>query len=272
MTNDLDTSPSPLPSSPTEPLYVRLKIALRDLIGGGLLPGDRLPSETELCKKYGLSRITVRQALHALENEGAIERRQGRGTFVASPKRDEPIAYFRSFSEEMEAQGRRSTARLISSEVVNADPRVAARLRILPGTKVQKIRRVRIVDKEPICYQVSYIPHIFVRSISRGDLRNGSLYGYLEKALGEPLHEAEESTEAMLADPYRAELLNIKKGAPLLVMERVVFSQSGRIVEFNRTFYNAQLVRLTLRARRATFPEGQSRLAFRESTLGAVGD
>jgi GntR family transcriptional regulator len=256
--------PHSLPASVTEPLYVRLKIALRDLIGDGLQPGDRLPSEPELCRQYGLSRITVRQALSALENEGVIERHQGRGTFVATPKRDEPAAYFGSFTEEVAAQGRRGSTRLVSSEVMKADLRVAERLRISPGTHILKVRRVRMADRQPICYQVSYVPHARLRTISPSELRRGSLYERLEAALGEPLHEADESIQAMLADPYRAELLQIRTGAPLLVLERLTFTRSGLAVEYNRSFYNAQLVRLSLRSRRAPMPRAVNRLAFRD--------
>lgn len=253
---------APLPSTSSEPLYVRLKIALRDLIGSGLQAGDKLPSEAELCRKYAISRITVRQALGALENEGVIERRQGKGSFVSVPKLQEPISYFGSFTEEISAHGKRSSSKLVSLEVIEADLRVAQQLRLESGIKVLKVRRVRCADSQPICYQVTYVPHALLPHITRGALRRESLYTHLERSLGETLHEAEEIVEALLADPYRAELLQIKKGAPLLLIERRVFTRSGAAVEFNRSFYNAQMLRLTLRSRRATFGE-HSRLVFR---------
>jgi DNA-binding GntR family transcriptional regulator len=255
----------PLPPSLSEPLYVRLKMALRDLIGKGLRPGDRLPSESELCQEYGLSRITVRQALDALAKEGAIERKQGRGTFVAAPKRDEPVVYFGSFTEEVAADGHRGSTRLVSAEIVEADARVAGRLAIPLHRPAWKIRRVRMRDGEPVCYQVSYVPQALLPEVSRAELRRGSLYDRLERTLGEPLSEAEETIEAMLADPYRAALLEVDLGAPLLVLERVVFARSGRTVEYNRSFYNALAVRFTLRSRRASAAHAPSRLRFRSS-------
>jgi GntR family transcriptional regulator len=262
-----------LAASLVEPLYVRLKMALRDLIGDNLRPGDRLPSEPELCRQYGLSRITVRQALSALESEGVIERYQGRGTFVAAPKRDEPAAYFGSFTEEVAAQGRRGSTRLVSSQLVNADTRVADRLRIPAGDRVFKIRRVRMADRQPICYQVSYVPHGLLSNVAPDEFRRGSLYQRLEAALGEPLYEAEECIEVMRADPYRAGLLQIKTGAPLLVLERLTLTRSGKAVEYNRSFYNGQLVRLSLRSRRAPIPMAVNRLTFRDNEeVVAVND
>jgi DNA-binding GntR family transcriptional regulator len=255
----------PLPPSLSEPLYVRLKVALRDLIGKGMGTGDQLPSETALCREYGLSRITVRQALEALANEGAIERKQGRGTFVAAPKRTEPVVYFGSFTEEVAAGGHRGSTRLVSAEIVRADARVASRLRIQPHHAAWKIRRVRMSDGQPVCYQVSYVPRALLPDVSRTEFRRGSLYDRLERTLGEPLLDAEENIEAMLADPYRAALLDVRVGAPLLVLERVVFSKSGRTVEYNRSFYNALAVRLTLRSKRGSASHAPSRLRFRTS-------
>ncbi|MGH7121180.1 MAG: GntR family transcriptional regulator [Acetobacteraceae bacterium] len=263
----------PLPPSITEPLYVRLKIALRDLIGKGLGVGDRLPTEIELCREYGLSRITVRQALNALVNEGAIERKQGRGTFVAAPKQAESVPYFGSFTEEVAADGHRGSTRLVSAAIVNADARVASRLQIPLHRPTWKIRRIRMSDGRPVCYQVSYVPQALLPNALRTEFRYGSLYEFLERALGEPISDAGENIQAMLADPYRAALLDVRPGAPLLVLERTVSSKSGRIVEYNRSFYNALTVHLTLRSKRGAAAHGQSRLRFSTEPDGiAIND
>lgn len=256
---------APLPPSLNEPLYVRLKVALRDLIGRGLKPGDRLPSETELCREYDISRITVRQALDALVNEGAIERRQGSGTFVAEPKRAEAVVYFGSFTEEVAADGHRGSTRLVGAEIANAASHVASRLRMQTNQPVWKILRVRLSDKKPVCYQVSYVPQTLLPRVTKSELRSGSLYDRLERTLGEPLSDAEENIEAALADPFRAALLDVRVGAPLLVLERVVFSKSARVVEFNRSFYNALAVRFTLHSKRGSPAHTPSRLKFRNS-------
>lgn len=251
-----------LPPGPDEPLYVRLKRALRDHIGRGLKPGDPLPSEADLCRQYRVSRMTVRLALSALDNEGVITRRQGKGTFVAMPKRAAYVPYFGSFTEEMRAQGRAGGTKLVTFEIIRADARIADRLRLEPHDEVIKIRRVRYADEEPICYQVSYLARSRFPALKSKQIARSSLYTQLESTLGEPLEEAEESVEALLADPYRAQLLGIKPGAPLLLIERLVFSQSGLAAEFNRSFYKAEAARLVLRSRRATDASEPYRLSL----------
>ncbi|MGH7709123.1 MAG: GntR family transcriptional regulator [Vulcanimicrobiaceae bacterium] len=261
-----------LPPGADEPLYIRLKRALRERIGAGLVAGDIIPSEAQLCKEYRLSRMTVRLALSALVNEGVVVRRQGKGTFVAEPKRTEIAAYFGSFTEEVRAQGRAGGTKLVSFEIVHADPRVAAKLRLNSDEEVLKIRRVRYVDGEPVCYQVSYLARATFPALSGRQLARGSLYEHLEGTLGEALADAEESVEAMRADPYRAKLLGIKAGAPLLVIERLVFSQSGLAAEFNRSFYRAESVRLLVRSRRALDGKSRYRLSLSEGDKATVQD
>lgn len=261
----------PLPESGQEPLYVRLKRALRELIGSQLVPGDRLPSESELCEAYGLSRITARLALSALANEGVIERRQGKGTYVAWPKRSESVAYFGSFTEEMAAQGRTGGSKLVSFEVVKADPRVAGHLRIPSGADVYKIRRLRMADDDVICYQVSYLNTGLFPGLTEAEVATGSLYQLIQRSYAGNIADAEESVEIAQADPYRAELLGIADGAPLLVVERLVFSGAGVALEFNRSFYKGQSVRLLFRVRHQPSPSNGYRLALRPAEEVTVG-
>ena len=100
--------------------------------------------------------------------------------------------------------------------------------------------------------------------MSPAERRLGSFYDRLERLLGEPLTDAEESIEALLADSYRAELLNVPIGVPLLVLERVVFSKSGRPVEYNRSFYDALMVRFMLHSKRGSAEHVADRLRFRD--------
>lgn len=214
--------------------------------------------------RTGLSRTTVRQGLDALANEGVIERRQGRGTFVAAPKRAEAVVYFGTFAEELAADGRRGSARLVSAEVIDADSHIAGRLRLGLRQSVWKILRVRLNDGQPSSYQVSFVPCALMPQMSPAERRLGSFYDRLERLLGEPLTDAEESIEALLADSYRAELLNVPIGVPLLVLERVVFSKSGRPVEYNRSFYDALMVRFMLHSKRGSAEHVADRLRFRD--------
>lgn len=228
-----------------EPLYVRLKQAIRDRIGSGMEPGDKLPSETELCDAYGVSRMTVRLAMGALENDGVIVREQGRGTFVAPPKQTVP--YFGSFLDDMAAQGRAVSTRLVSFQLLHPVPQVAERLSIARTDEIYKIRRVRTLDGQAICYQVNYLPAALFPGLSEEDASGESLHATLQGLLEGRLDDADETVDVLLADPYRAELLHVPAGAPLMLIERLVFDDTGRAVELDRSFYPGQYARLQLR-------------------------
>jgi GntR family transcriptional regulator len=257
-----------LPYSPTEPLYARLKIAIRQTIAAGMKPGDQLPTEAELCRQYGVSRITVREAMQVLETEGVVVRRQGRGTYVADERRREPATYFGSLADEFQGQGKGGSSKLVSSESLTADLRISDRLKVAEGSAVFRIRRIRLAYKQPICYQVSYLPRALLGEASQAELRSGSLYPRLERLMGERIDEADEVIEIVIADRYRADRLNVKVGSPLLLVERIVKSHSGRTVEFSRSFYNPKLVCLTLHSQRAPESMEVRRLLYRGAEDG----
>jgi GntR family transcriptional regulator len=259
----------PLDNS-AEPLYVRLKEAIRDRIGSGMQPGDKLPSETELVETYGVSRMTVRLAMGALENEGVIVRKQGKGTFLAQPKQTVP--YFGSFLDEMAARGRSVAARLVSFEVVHPAPQVADRLGVDRTDRIYKIRRVRTLDGQSICYQVNYLPEALFPGLSHAAASGESLHATLEGLLEGRLDDADETVEALLADPYRAELLGVEPGAALMLIERLVFDDTGRAVDLDRSFYPGQLARLQLRLHAAPTDTPGHRLALHTDSKASFSD
>jgi len=240
-----------LPPSATEPLYARLKIALRQMIGAGLRPGNQLPTEAELCERYGVSRITVREAMRVLEAEGVIVRRQGKGTFVADARPREPAAYFGAVKDDFGAHDTDGVGRTVSCEVLSADLRIAGRLNVEPGTEVYRIRSRRLARDVPVCYQISYVPKPLVGLIDVAAIEQRSLYDRLEHALGETIEEAQESVDIVVADRYRARQLDVELDTPLLLIERVVFSRSGVAVEYSRSFYNPKRVTLRFSSRRS---------------------
>lgn len=234
----------PLPQSGA-PLYVRLKEALRESMASGMSPGDRLPSESEIVQMYDVSMTTVRLALGALSNEGVIVRKQGKGSFLAQPKQTVP--YFGSFTDEMAAKGRTLSTDLVSFEVLEADPRVSTRLGLKRSEPVYKIRRVRLVDGSPLCYQVSYLPAAVLPGLSEADVTSGSLHQRLGELLDGNFDDADEHVEVLLADPYRAELLKIPSGSAVLLIERLLYDGRGVPTELSRSFYGGHAVRLQLR-------------------------
>ncbi|MGC8778569.1 MAG: GntR family transcriptional regulator, partial [Candidatus Caldatribacteriaceae bacterium] len=142
------------------PLYQQLKNILKGQILSGILkPGDQIPSETDLSRIYGVSQITVRQAVKSLVEEGFLYRKQGRGTFVASPKLRRRLPKLYSFSEDMVELGLQPSSKLLEETVIEADEELAELLRLPPSNRrVNKLVRVRIANGEPILIERTLIP------------------------------------------------------------------------------------------------------------------
>ena len=133
------------------PLYERIKGALREaILSGQAAPDTLLPSEAALCEQFGASRITVRQALADLQNEGLIFRRHGKGTFVSAPKAFQNVTALQGFAEAMSAQGHNIHNRVLRLETVPAPVDVSQALQLAPGTPVTELHRVRLLDRAAV--------------------------------------------------------------------------------------------------------------------------
>lgn len=220
------------------PAYERIREDLAVQIASGVFAvSSRIPSETELAERYGVTRMTVRNAVARLVQEGQLVRRQGSGTFVAER---EPVHRshnrLMSFTREMEAQGHRVTTRLLSNRVETKVPSaIAERLRLSGDEPTIVVRRLRNVDKRPVALQESWVPYGRCPALVRTDLVNGSLYETLQRVFGIVLHHAEERVSAVAASAEQARLLETRRGAPLLQIERCTFDDRNQPVEFVRS-------------------------------------
>ena len=219
-------------------LYLRVKDWLRAAIEkGDYRPGDRIPSEHELMKRFGVSRSTVRHAISELVLEGWLYRIQGSGTYVARPKYRQTLSRLTSFTEDMRLLGLTPRAKLLLCRVEGADEPIAAALSLTPGEEVIRIERLRFADDEPMALNTSILPRRLVPGLEEMDLEKGSLYEVLEKRYGLILSRAEQTLEPALADAYAAELLGVPVGAPLLLVEGVVYLKNGAPAEWVRILY-----------------------------------
>jgi DNA-binding GntR family transcriptional regulator len=239
----------PLRAGASTPLWLQLKHALRDLVTFDLKPGARLPSESELCNHYRLSRITVRQAITALVNEGMLRRWQGRGTYVLSPRHAERLAdpeHFLLSGFDGEDQ---ASIKVFSAETVPAAAWIAAKLGIPAGEDVHKIRKILSADGLPVAFRTTFVPKRLAPALLESDIAP-PLHLLMEGRYRLRLAEAEEMIEFIVADEFRAEMLQVPLGHPLVLVERLVYLDSGDAIECSRAYYRADRFRFHRRLRR----------------------
>lgn len=223
-------------------------LLLRDEITRGDLPvGAVLPSELRLADRYGVSRVTVRRALDALEQEGLIDRRAGSGTRVRGPETTGAsiAADFATLMPQLVQMGQETTARLMSFAYIRAPAPIADALRLPDGAGVQRAVRVRLIDGAPFSYLTTHVPEAIAQSFSESDLAVTPLFRLLERA-GVQVDHASQSISASLATPEVAAALDVAVGAALIALTRVVFDASGRGVEHLAALYRPDRFRLDM--------------------------
>jgi GntR family transcriptional regulator len=211
---------------------------LREQIRSGeLKPGSLIPSERELSETYGISRMTARQAVTELVNEGVFYREQGRGTFVAQNRITLDLLHLTGFTEDIRARGQQPSTRVLSAAMCPADEVAARQLRIEPGDPLFCLRRLRLADGEPLAIEVSLLNFKGCEALTEEDLEQTSLYQVLVTKYGLPLMEADQEIEAGLARPDEAEILRIPVGSPVLLTRRTTYTERNRPVEYARSVY-----------------------------------
>jgi len=216
--------------------YREIERYLRGLIATAA-PGDALLTEAELCRRFSVSRMTVRQALQVLSSAGMIERRQGRGTFVAARPLHRRPGVFLSFSEEMARRGLMASSRLVAAGISPARPEEVVDLHLDPGDDVVRIERVRLADGVPIAFEDAALV-LDQAGVLAADLRAGSLHQALNQ-LGVVASSATGTVAARLARREETRLLETSASAALLVETRLLFDQHGRPFERTESRYVA---------------------------------
>ncbi|MGH3322713.1 MAG: GntR family transcriptional regulator [Streptosporangiaceae bacterium] len=229
------------------PLYHQVKTDLRARIQrGDWRPGDQIASEAELCERYGASRITIRRALGDLVSEGVLVRVSGRGTFVREPTLTAGSRGLTSFTEEMAGLGLRAGARVVGVELREASGEVAEQLGLDEDERVVVVTRIRTGDGKPIGVQAAHLPARLFPGLEGADLRDVSLYEYLERRYGFVPAEAEETFEVGPIRKHDAALLDVREGACAFFVRRRTFDASGRPAEFVITAMRGDRYRVRL--------------------------
>jgi GntR family transcriptional regulator len=209
------------------PAYKRIQgTIIKRVQAGQLRPGDLVDSERELARIHGVSLMTARHALAALEREGLVVRRRGSGTFVAPPKIH--FNKLMSYTEQMSVRGLPAASKVLSLIVVENEPEVAARLALPATSRLIKIERLRMGGDEPFAIETCYLSADEYRDLTRVRLDRVSLFSLLEHDYGLEIAHADEEVDATTADPHSARLLGISHGAPVLRIRQEIYSTKGR--------------------------------------------
>jgi len=234
------------------PLYSQIRESLRARILDGTYGAHaQLPTEGELTGTFGVSRITVRQALNDLQKEGLVYKIHGKGTFVSKPKAFQDLASLQGFGEAMNQHGHETYNKLIGMRHMTPPKRVAEALQCARGDEVTELKRVRYLNREPISLDISYLPRAVGERLAREDLATRDVFLILENDYGYALGQAELRIDATTADDTLARQLKVTEGAPILRIERLTRIAAGAPLDFEYLYYRGDAFQYRLRIGRA---------------------
>jgi len=234
-----------MPRTTWLPQYRRIELALRERVPA-MRPGERLPSDSDLCREFRVSRMTARNAMQRLAEDGLVQRIPGRGTFVAEPPAHRHADRLMAFSHEMARQGRTPSSRLLARGTRPATQAEAATLELRPADDVVLVRRLRLADELPIAIETAILVRRAGDLVMNADLETGSLHEALARA-GVHLRRGRATITAEAATSEDARLLGIREGEPLLVERRVIADAQARPVEATESRYPGDRYALDVR-------------------------
>jgi GntR family transcriptional regulator len=233
-----------------QPAHARIAHWLEDLVvSGELAPGDKLPPEVEIATSLGVSRMTLRQALGAVEAKGLIDRRRGRfgGSFVAAPRFELDHASLPGFTEQMLRIDVEPGAEVLKATTGRPDTAVSRALGLRRGDPVHEIQRVRTANGEPIVLEEAYLPAQLFPGLLSKDL-HGSLYAVM-RDYGSAPSTADERIEAIPATVEQSEILGVAPASPLLLIVRTSFGANGVAVEYSRDYLRSDRTAIRIKSR-----------------------
>lgn len=213
------------------PLYAQIVEQLQhDIKNGFFSKSGRLPTETELSQQYGVSRITVRRAVDELVTLGLVEKKQGKGTFICTPKLTRQLGGPMSFTEMCRANGLSASAQILDAKICMADTvYVRESLSVTEKDPIVRIRRLRYAGDKPLVLEDNFFPLEYAYLLSI-DLENDSIYRYLQEEKGIELRRTTMHLRIVRADTKLAKLLQVPRNAPQLEMRGRVVRADGQTV------------------------------------------
>lgn len=218
-------------SNENKPLYNQLMELLKSKIDAGLSEGTILPTERELSQQYGVSRTTVRIALQNLENQGYVERIQGKGTFVSHPEHhnySNHIDYM--FFEQIIPSEKKTSSRIVNIENVNANEEQAEMLEISSNKRMIKVTKLYFINDEPVMLEEIFLIASIFEGITVNSLDNKILAKVLLKDYNQKICKMNDTISVTFANINQSFMLDIQENSPLLGIDRVFYNQNKEAV------------------------------------------
>lgn len=230
-----------------QPLHAQLEEIIKQRIEDEEWQSNSsIPSENELSRMYGISRMTVRSVITRLVHEGLLYSVPGKGTFVSSPKIiSKPLSQM-GIREQLEKMGYETSTKLISIEKIAAPVKVAKELSIGTNTEVYVVKRLRYVKGEPLSIHTSYIPVTLCPELDSKDLEGMQLCHILEREYQYEIAKIVETLESTMATSAEEKLLLVKKGFALLLLENIVYGKNGLPIEYTKVLFRGDKIKLKL--------------------------
>lgn len=221
----------------SSPVYIQIHNQLRENIEDGKWKvGEKIPAERELAADFDVSRMTLRQSIQALVDEGILERRVGSGTFVANRKVQERMSGVTSFTDLMRSLGKTPSSTTISYHLTIPSQTEIEKLKLGHGEQVVRMERVRSANDVPICFEIATVPSRLIENLSKDEVTNSFWQTLEKKAHLYPGH-AIQHISATKATEKIATYLNVKRGDALLRMTQLSYLQDGTPFEYVHTQY-----------------------------------
>lgn len=229
------------------PLYFQIKENMRrEVLLSGMTPGSQIPSEAELQKLFGVSRVTLRRAIEELVREGVLYSRQGMGHFVANPD-EVDMQCIRSFTEDAYLAGHTPATRVLAIEEIPANSHVADELGVDEGQMVSRVRRLRLLDGKPTFLSDAHLRAEYARTLGTEAFKEEgieqSLYHALKQIPQLRVMQGSESTLAVLADIDMAKVFGVSEGSPLVQRACTLLSETGEPIVFEQATWGVPITR-----------------------------
>ena len=226
------------PTDDNRTLFARVADSLRsDILANRMAPGHKLPSESDLEGAFGVSRITVRQALASLHAEGLIEKVNGKGSYVTRPNELPDMGPLIGFYEHMRKQGRQAFGRILSVREVSAPTEAAHALEVPLGHPLIALRSLRLVDGKPLAFVLAYGKPALMQALIQEDVNTNDVVVLLETRLGHRLKSNRIEARAIPASAALAKLLDVARGAPLLRIDFTPVDVSGQSMVYSEMYF-----------------------------------